>query len=136
MSALKTITISNYKTRSGKTVPIVLSYQTFGVALHEAPIVLVNHALTGNSDVCGKNGWWKDLVGEDKCIDTNQYTVLAFNIPGNGYEDEENNLIDNYKDFVAADIAELFLVGLKELNIGNYITNEQLEKDIDQWLKE
>ena len=119
MSKLKTITISNYKTRSGKTIPIVLSYQTFGVALHEAPVVLVNHALTGNSDVCGENGWWKDLVGEDKCIDTNHYTVLAFNIPGNGYEDEENNLIDNYKDFVATDIAELFLVGLKELNISS-----------------
>ncbi|NPD47032.1 MULTISPECIES: hypothetical protein [unclassified Lentimicrobium] len=26
--------------------------------------------------------------------------------------------------------------GLKELNIGNYITNEQLEKDVDQWLEE
>lgn len=119
MSKLKTITISNYKTRNGKTVPIVLSYQTFGVALHEAPVVLVNHALTGNSDVCGENGWWKDLVGINKCIDTNQYTVLAFNIPGNGYQNEENNLIDNYKDFVAADIAELFLVGLKQLNISS-----------------
>ena len=26
--------------------------------------------------------------------------------------------------------------GLKELNIGNYITNEKLEKEIDQWLEE
>lgn len=117
MSALKTINISNYKTKSGKTSSIRLSYQTFGLALHEAPVVLVNHALTGNSEVCGEDGWWKDLIGENKCINTNQYTVLAFNIPGNGYEVEEDNLIDNYKDFVAADVAELFLLGLEELNI-------------------
>ena len=42
----------------------------------------------------------------DKVIDTRVYTVLAFNIPGNGYD---GFLIENYKDFVARDIAKLFL---------------------------
>jgi len=116
MSTLSTINIPNYTTKSGKAVSIVLSYQTFGLALDEGPIVLVNHALTGNSDVCGKDGWWRELIGKNKCIDTNKYTVLAFNIPGNGYGDSEN-LIDNYQDFVAADIAELFLMGLRKLNV-------------------
>ncbi len=93
---------------------IKLSYQLFGEALGTAPIVLVNHALTGNSNVAGDNGWWKDLIGDDKVIDTKLYTVLAFNIPGNGFD---GFVIENYKDFVARDIANLFLIGLSELKI-------------------
>ncbi|MFT4780501.1 MAG: homoserine O-acetyltransferase [Psychroserpens sp.] len=117
MKDLQYINISNYVTQNGKTASIQLSYQTFGQPLYDAPIVLVNHALTGNSNVCGNKGWWNDLIGENKCIDTNAYTVLAFNIPGNGYDGNSNNLIENYKDFTARDIAKLFLEGLKQLEI-------------------
>lgn len=115
MNQLKYITISNYISESGiKTENIQLSYEIFGKELFSAPIILVNHALTGNSNVAGKNGWWIDLVGENKVIDTNQYTILSFNIPGNGYDGFE---IHNYKDFEARDIAKIFLLGLKKLNI-------------------
>jgi len=116
MVHLKTIELSNFRTRSGKTLPITLSYQTFGQSISDAPVVLVNHALTGNSNVSGHEGWWKELIGEDKCIDTRAYAILAFNIPGNGFEGVGNS-IDNYKDFVASDIAQLFLQGVKALSI-------------------
>lgn len=116
MTSLKYITISNFKTRSGKTLQSVLSYQTFGKELHEAPIVLVIHALTGNSNVTGENGWWNDIIGEDKVIDTNYYSVLAINIPGNGFTDKDTHF-EHYKDIVASDIAVLFSEALKELNI-------------------
>ena len=87
MSQLKQIKINDFKLEKGVSCEeIVLSYQVFGKALHSAPIVLVNHALTGNSHVAGADGWWNDLVGEGKTIDTQKYTVLAFNIPGNGYD--------------------------------------------------
>ncbi len=112
---LQHIIIKKFITESQVSVSeIKLSYQIFGKPLGTSPIVLVNHALTGNSHVAGKNGWWKDLVGDDKVIDTKLYTVLAFNIPGNGFD---GFVIDNYKDFVARDIASLFLIGLKELKI-------------------
>tara|TARA_R110002096_G_scaffold148826_2_gene309971 strand:- start:1225 stop:4623 length:3399 start_codon:yes stop_codon:yes gene_type:complete len=112
---LQHIVIKNFKTESQVSITeIKLSYQVFGRALGCAPVVLVNHALTGNSDVAGKNGWWKDLVGDDKVIDTKLYTVLAFNIPGNGFD---GFVIENYKDFVARDVASIFLIGLKELKI-------------------
>ncbi len=112
---LSHIIITNYTTESKVLIPeIKLSYQFFGNPLGTAPIVLVNHALTGNSNVAGEEGWWKDLVGDDKVIDTNLYTVLAFNIPGNSFD---GFVIDNYKDFVARDIAKLFLRGLEELKI-------------------
>ena len=93
---------------------IKLSYQVFGKPLGTAPVVLINHALTGNSNVAGEDGWWSTLVGDDKVVDTKLYTVLAFNIPGNGFD---GFVIENYKDFVARDIAKLFLIGLKELKV-------------------
>lgn len=117
MSMLKTIYISDFTTVSGSVSNVTLTYQTFGKNLYEAPIVLVNHALTGNSNVTGENGWWNALIGKHKCIDTNAYAVLAFNIPGNGYDDSPENLIDNYKDFNARDIAKLFALALEQLNI-------------------
>lgn len=113
--ALQHLIITDYITESHVPISeIQLSYQLFGKALGTAPVVLVNHALTGNSNVAGENGWWTDLVGDDKVIDTKLYTVLAFNIPGNGFD---GFVIENYKDFVARDIAKLFLIGLEKLKI-------------------
>ncbi|WP_047247597.1 bifunctional aspartate kinase/homoserine dehydrogenase I [Maribacter thermophilus] len=106
--------VENFVTLSGVTQDIELSYQLFGAPLHTAPIILVNHALTGNSNVTGEGGWWSALIGDGKCIDTNKYTVLCFNIPGNGYD---SFVIENYKDFVAADMARIFLLGLEQLKI-------------------
>ncbi len=112
---LQNKTITNYKTESGVVIKkIPLSYQLFGKSLGSAPIVLVNHALTGNSNVAGKRGWWKELIGKNKVINTDKYTVLSFNIPGNGYD---GFIIENYKDFIARDIAKIFLLGLEQLKI-------------------
>ncbi len=117
-SDLQHIKILDFTTEQGVKLPLLtLSYQVFGKSLNEVPIVLVNHALTGNSNVCRKDGWWQELIGDDKCIDTNQYSVLAFNIPGNGFDNDKINLINNYKDFSARDIAKIFALGLRELKI-------------------
>lgn len=111
---LKHINIQLFETQNGKVLDIPLSYQLFGKELYSAPIVLINHALTGNSDVAGENGWWKSLVGEGKVIDTNQFTIICFNIPGNGFD---GFFIDNYEDFTVQDMAKIFLEGLKNLKI-------------------
>lgn len=112
---LQSIKIKNYTTESDILyAEIPLSYQVFGKPLGTAPIVLINHALTGNSNVAGENGWWKDMVGKDKTIDLNRYTVLAFNIVGNGYD---GFLLENHHDFIARDIANIFIEGLKILQI-------------------
>lgn len=111
---LHQLSIQNYVTDSGYKLDINLSYEIFGLPLHSAPIILVNHALTGNSNVAGKNGWWNTLIGDGKCINTKKYTILCFNIPGNGYD---GFIIDNYKDFVARDMAKIFLLGLEALKV-------------------
>ena len=117
MKELKNITIKNYLNQSGKTKTINLSYQIFGLPLYEGPIVLVNHALTGNSQVCGENGWWNDLIGENKCIDTNFYTILAFDSPGNGFDENPEHLIEDYQNYTAKDIAKIFALGIEQLEI-------------------
>lgn len=111
---LQHIIIQNFTTVSGKTYDFSLSYQVFGLPLHSAPVVLVNHALTGNSNVAGENGWWNAVVGNGKIIDTQKYTVLSFNIPGNGFD---GYLVDNEQDFVCKDAANIFLLGLEQLGI-------------------
>lgn len=110
-----TITLQKFTTESGAFYPSInLTYQVFGCKLHSAPIILVNHALTGNSQVVGPEGWWNILIGKKRTIDTDKYTILAFNVPGNGFDD---TIIDNYLDFTARDIATLFLEGIKVLQI-------------------
>ena len=87
---LNKIVIEDFESSFGnKYQSFQLTYQFFGKKLGAAPIILINHALTGNSLVCGRNGWWNDIVGNDKAIDLNKYTVLCINIPGNGFN--ENN---------------------------------------------
>ena len=93
-----------------------LSYKLFGLPLGSAPVVLVNHSLTGDADVTGENGWWSELIGDGKVIDTQQYTILAFNFPGNGYD---GFLIRNYENLILRDIAKLILKGLEKLKIEN-----------------
>ncbi len=117
MKKMQYILIPDYVNQNGKTTTIQLSYQTFGRPINDAPIVLVNHALTGNSEVIGENGWWNDLIGDNKCIDTNNYCILAFNVPGNGFDNSEESLINNYKDFTARDIAKIFANALEQLKI-------------------
>ena len=114
MDNLFKLNIKNYISENEKNFDIELSYELFGQPLGEAPIVLVNHALTGNSSVTGKNGWWNSLIGQNKLIDTNDFTVLAFNFPGNGYD---GFFIKNYEDLILRDIANIFLIGLEKLKI-------------------
>ena len=111
---LKQVQIDPIVTRSGVRYHLPLSYEIFGRPLHSAPIILVNHALTGNSNVAGEQGWWSELIGGGKCIDTDQFTVLTFNIPGNGFD---GTYIEDYLDFVAQDTARIFLNGLEALQI-------------------
>lgn len=118
MRNLSFVTLPYYKTSLGLTFENrKLYYEVFGKPLHSAPVVVVNHALTGNSTVAGETGWWKELIGTGKTIDTDYYTVIAFNIPGNGYAEEANQFIEDYTQMTVRDVARMFWLGLNELRI-------------------
>jgi len=73
-----------------KLAPIEVAYETYG-RLNEAGdnAVLICHALSGDAHVAGyhsrqdaKAGWWDNMVGPGKAIDTNRYFVICSNILG------------------------------------------------------
>jgi aspartokinase/homoserine dehydrogenase 1 len=54
---LKHIKIKGFTTEAGISFSeLNLSYQVFGKELGTAPVVLINHALTGHSNVAGDEG--------------------------------------------------------------------------------
>ena len=115
MNNIAKIDLFNFDLEIGKQKQFLsLSYQVFGPPIGHAPIVVVNHSLTGNSNIAGNNGWWKGIVGENQPIDTNFYTIIAFNIPGNGFD---GTTIENYRDYTIRDIARIFWEGLFYLKV-------------------
>lgn len=113
---LNHILLEDFETLSGSKIKkLQISYQVFGKKLGSAPVIFVNHALTGNSLVSGINGWWSDIIGFEKPIDTTKYSVLCFNIPGNGFN--ENNFDFNL-DLNLGDIALMFIKAIDKLKIG------------------
>ncbi len=91
-----------------------LSFQFFGQDYLTTPVILVNHPLTGDSRVTGEFGWWKNLIGKGKTIDTEKYAVIAFNIPGNGFD---GVMIEDYESWNSGNIARYFYEGLTQLGI-------------------
>lgn len=114
---LQELCLKDFENSTGTLQDIYLSFQQFGQDSQTAPVVLINHALTGNSQITGKLGWWTNIVGPSKSIDTKKFSILAFNIPGNGFNGKKEHLIDNYKEFTLADIAKIQARALQQLKI-------------------
>ena len=75
----------------GKSLgPIDVAYETYGEPDATGDnVVLICHALSGNAHVAGlnnpndrKSGWWENMVGPGKGIDTNKYYVICSNFLG------------------------------------------------------
>ncbi len=95
-------------------IKVPLTYYKSGPEIGNAPIILINHPLTANAIFSGNDGWWNEIVGSGKVIDTNSFTVISFNIPGNGNDSFRWNSITKIN---TGHIAELFINGLKKLEV-------------------
>jgi len=70
--------------------PIDVAYETYGKPDATGDnVILICHALSGNAHVAGLNspndkkpGWWDNMVGPGKGIDTNKYFVICSNFLG------------------------------------------------------
>jgi homoserine O-acetyltransferase len=70
--------------------PIRVAYETYGeLSAQRDNAIFVCHALTGDAHVAGlhsatskKPGWWDELVGPGKGLDTNRYFIICANIIG------------------------------------------------------
>ncbi|MFF0491210.1 homoserine O-acetyltransferase MetX [Nocardia sp. NPDC003482] len=88
---LETIAIGDVRLESGATIPDVeLAVQRWGELSPDLDnIVLVEHALTGDSHVVGAPdalhplpGWWDGVVGPGLPLDTDEWCVIATNVLG------------------------------------------------------
>ncbi|MCX5709728.1 MAG: homoserine O-acetyltransferase [Candidatus Omnitrophica bacterium] len=78
------------KLDSGKALgPITLAYETYGELNPEKTnAILVVHALSGDAHAAGFHegdkdpGWWNDMIGPDKALDTDKYFVICSNCLG------------------------------------------------------
>lgn len=110
------VTLSDFTNWRGESIPsLTITYQVAGPALGTAPIVLVCHALTGNSAVAGPEGWWAKLFGPGQTIDTASYTILSIDIPGNEYAGSAP--LDDPSRLSVRDVARLWLLVLRELRV-------------------
>ena len=74
----------------GTALPeLTVAYRTYGTLdAARANAVLVCHALTGDqyvaepSPVTGKEGWWSQVVGPGRPVDTSRYFVICANVLG------------------------------------------------------
>jgi homoserine O-acetyltransferase len=71
-----------------KLGPVMLNYETYGeLNAQKTNAVLVLHALSGDAHAAGLDkegtaGWWDNLVGPGKGIDTDKYFVICSNVLG------------------------------------------------------
>lgn len=74
----------------GRIDEVVLAYESWGTLNADASnAVLVCHALTGDSHASGgieaghpSDGWWNDLIGPGKALDTDRWFVVCANVLG------------------------------------------------------
>lgn len=70
--------------------PITLAYETYGrLNAQRSNTILVTHAWTGDAHAAGRNaaedrrpGWWDDMIGPGKVLDTDRYFILVSNVIG------------------------------------------------------
>ena len=68
--------------------PLTLAYETYGeLNADRSNAILVTHAWTGDAHAAGRNapedrkpGWWDDMIGPGKVLDTDRYFVLCSNV--------------------------------------------------------
>ncbi|MFB6110261.1 MAG: homoserine O-acetyltransferase [Halodesulfurarchaeum sp.] len=86
------VNVGSFAFERGGQVDLDVAYETFGDA--SDPSVLVAHALTGSQYVTDSGpagidgqaaGWWSDVVGPGRAIDTEQFHVIVANVPGSCY---------------------------------------------------
>ena len=91
VGARRFLPIGDFVTEAGETIPGArIAYETFGeLAPAGDNAILVFHALTGDSHLAGAagpghptDGWWSEIVGPGKVLDTDRYCVIAPNVLG------------------------------------------------------
>ncbi|WP_331235349.1 homoserine O-acetyltransferase MetX [Natronorarus salvus] len=87
----ETVSLGEFTFECGESLSdLEIAYEAYG-EFDGDNAVLVCHALTGSQQVAARSprdqatGWWSDVVGPGKAIDTGRYYVVCANVPGSCY---------------------------------------------------
>lgn len=123
---------------SGATLaPVEVAYETYG-ELNEARTnaVFVCHALTGDAHAAGhhgdpsRTGWWDNLIGPGKPLDTDRYFVVCANLLGGCQGTTGPSSIDprtgkpyglRFPLFTVADLVRVHRALVRHLGIGRLL---------------
>ncbi len=82
----KVFDLGHYTTVSNKSIKgVKIGYETYGTLnANKSNAILICHFFSGNSHAAGKYstedakpGYWNNIIGPDKIIDTNKYFVIS-----------------------------------------------------------
>lgn len=130
--------------REGGELPsATLAYETWGqLDASGGNAILLFHALSGSHHACGHNpaipgigdlwqpelhhGWWEDLIGPGKALDTDKYFIICANLLGGCYGSTGPASLDpegrpwgsRFPHVTAADQVELQAKLLDDLGVG------------------
>jgi len=122
--------------RGGRLPELQVAYETYGELSPERDnAIFICHALTGDAHVAGyrdtndekTRGWWDDMVGPGKGIDTDHYHVICANIlggckgttgPSSTNPETGNPYGSAFPGITIGDIVRVHLLLLEHLGIG------------------
>lgn len=88
---------------SGRVLgPLTLAYETYGTLnAKKSNALLVAHAWTGDAHAAGRHslddrkpGWWDDMIGPGRVLDTERYFVICSNVIGSCFGSTGPNSIN------------------------------------------
>ncbi|MCR5414932.1 MAG: homoserine O-acetyltransferase [Kiritimatiellae bacterium] len=79
-----------YRLESGGVLKkISVRYESCGAPMRDGNVIYICHALTGDAHVAGMkpgetkpSGWWEEMIGPGRAIDTNKWHVICANVLG------------------------------------------------------
>ena len=126
-----------FRLESGGTLPrIDVAYETYGaLSATRDNVVFVCHALTGDAHAAGytpddakrPSGWWDNMIGPGRGIDTNRFHVVCANILGGckgttgpsspNPADGDRPYGSRFPDMTVGDIVDVHALFLRQLGI-------------------
>ncbi len=112
---------------------ITVEYESFGAEPTADNVIFICHALTGDAHVAGirpgetePSGWWEDMIGPGRAIDTTKWHIICPNIlggcrgttgPSSVNPDTGKPYGSSFPRYTMSDVVDVHRLLLKELGV-------------------
>jgi homoserine O-acetyltransferase len=83
----RTFMHADFSLESGATLPeLTVAYESWGTLEADGSnAILLCHGFTSNPHAGGNGGWWENLIGPGRALDTDRFFVVCSNMIGSAY---------------------------------------------------